>query len=94
MLHLEFNFFVVLCLQHNKLQTMWRDVEGFNLQGTNSKLANFQSLFAVPSGHNVRAPPLPRHMLLDLSNMSCGMLAVLGLGQGAYPHGDDSILKS
>ena len=34
-------------LRH-RLRTVWRDVEGLNPQDTNSKLATYQSLFAVP----------------------------------------------
>ena len=34
---------------------MWRDFEGFNPHGTNSKLATYQYLFAVPFDFNVRA---------------------------------------
>jgi hypothetical protein len=42
---------------------------GLNPQDTNSKLATYKFLFAVPFGHNVRAPGvrLLRHMHLDLS---------------------------
>jgi hypothetical protein len=51
------------------LQTVWRNVEGLNPQeDTNSKLAIYQSLFAVPFDLNVRAPlRLPRHMHLGLT---------------------------
>ena len=52
-------------LRH-RLQTVWRDVEGFNPQDTYSKLATYQSLFAVPFNLNVRVC-LPRHLHLDLS---------------------------
>jgi len=38
-----------------------------NPQDTNSKFA-YKSLFAMPTGHTVRAPPcLPKHMHLDMS---------------------------
>jgi hypothetical protein len=55
-------------LRH-RLRTVWRDVEGWNPQDTNSKkLATYQSLFAVPFDLNVHALVcLPRHLLLDLS---------------------------
>jgi hypothetical protein len=54
-------------LRH-RLRAVWRDVEGVNPRETYSKLATYQTLFAVPFDHNVRAPArLPRHMHLDLS---------------------------
>jgi hypothetical protein len=34
-------------LRH-RLRTVWRDVEGLNPQDTDSKLATYQPLFAVP----------------------------------------------
>jgi hypothetical protein len=42
-------------LRH-RLRTVWRDVEGLNpqLEDTNSKLATYQTLFAVPFDLNVR----------------------------------------
>ena len=42
-------------LRH-RLWTVWRDVEGLNPQDTISKLATYQSLFAVPFYLNVSAP--------------------------------------
>eukprot|EP00983_Pelagomonas_calceolata_P044577 1139350-Pelagomonas_calceolata.AAC.2 len=54
-------------LRH-KLRTVWRDVEGMNPWETYSKLATYQSIFAVPFDHNVRAlARLPRQVHLDLS---------------------------
>ena len=55
-----------------------QDVEELNLQDTNSKLAIYQSLFAVSFDLNVRAPlHLPRHLHLNLSQRA-SMLAVSG----------------
>ena len=34
-------------LKH-RLQGVWRDVEGVDLQGSSNKLATYQALFAVP----------------------------------------------
>ena len=57
-----------ICIQEftddlrHRLWTVWSDVEGFNPQGTNSKLAAYQSLFAVPFD----VDRLPRHLHLDL----------------------------
>ena len=49
-----------------RLRTVWR-CWGMNPQDTNSKFA-YKSLFAMPTGHTVRAPPcLPKHMHLDMS---------------------------
>jgi hypothetical protein len=50
------------------LRTVWRDVEGFNPQDKNSKLATYQPFFAMPFDLNVRSPlRLPRHLHLNLS---------------------------
>eukprot|EP00983_Pelagomonas_calceolata_P007266 236522-Pelagomonas_calceolata.AAC.1 len=63
-------------LRHRS-RTVWRDVEGVNPRETYSELETYQSIFAVPFDHNVRAPArLPRHVHLDLSqhvvrNVSC-----------------------
>eukprot|EP00983_Pelagomonas_calceolata_P054069 1143555-Pelagomonas_calceolata.AAC.1 len=48
-------------LRH-RLQAVWRDVERVNPRDTYSKLATYQSLFAVPFDHNVRAPPVYRRL--------------------------------
>eukprot|EP00983_Pelagomonas_calceolata_P007801 255501-Pelagomonas_calceolata.AAC.1 len=54
-------------LRH-RLRAVWGDVEGVHPRETYSNLAIYQSLFAVPFDHNVRAPDrLPRHMHLNLS---------------------------
>ena len=54
-------------LRHS-LRTVWRDVEGFNPQDKNSKLATYQPFFAMPFYLNVRSPlRLPRHLHLNLS---------------------------
>eukprot|EP00983_Pelagomonas_calceolata_P047243 1140546-Pelagomonas_calceolata.AAC.1 len=54
-------------LRH-RLRAVWREFEGVNPRDTFCKLATYQSLFAVPFDHNVRAPArLLRHMHLDLS---------------------------
>eukprot|EP00983_Pelagomonas_calceolata_P035839 1121591-Pelagomonas_calceolata.AAC.1 len=59
-------------LRH-RLRAVWKDVdstpsEGVNPRGTYCKLATYQSLLAVPFGHNVHAlAHLPWHMHLDLS---------------------------
>ena len=64
-------------LRH-RLRTVWRDIKGLNPQDTNSKLATYQSLFAVPFDLNVRVPfCLPRHLQLDLSPLQA---------EGAHPH--------
>eukprot|EP00983_Pelagomonas_calceolata_P072446 1151717-Pelagomonas_calceolata.AAC.5 len=55
-------------LLKHRLRAVWRDVKGVNPRDTYCKLATYQSLFAVPFDHNVRAlVRLPRHMHLDLS---------------------------
>jgi hypothetical protein len=42
---------------------VWRNVEGLNPRDTNSKLAKYRFLLAVPFDPNVRAPlQLPRHL--------------------------------
>jgi hypothetical protein len=54
-------------LLRHRLRTVWRVIEGLNPQDTNSNLAMYQYLFAVPFDFNVRAPLcLPRHLHLDL----------------------------
>eukprot|EP00983_Pelagomonas_calceolata_P024880 782700-Pelagomonas_calceolata.AAC.1 len=42
-------------LRH-RLRAVWRDVEGVTPRDTYNKLATYQSHFAVPFDHNVRAP--------------------------------------
>eukprot|EP00983_Pelagomonas_calceolata_P012983 414721-Pelagomonas_calceolata.AAC.1 len=52
----------------HRLRAVWRDVEGVNPRDTYSKLATYQSFFAVSFDHNVLASArLPRCMHLDLS---------------------------
>ena len=67
-----------LMISGHRLRTVWRDVEELNPQDTNSKLATYQYIFAVPFDLNVRVPfRLPRHLQLDLSPLQA---------EGAHPH--------
>jgi len=54
-------------LRH-RLQGVWRDVEGVDPQGTNSKLATYQAVLAMSFNTSARASAqLQRHLFLDLT---------------------------
>ena len=76
---LPFLFQSSLELRH-RLRAVWRDVEGFNPQDTNSKLATRQSFFAVPFDLNVHAPIRQDVCIWICPNMPCRMPVVSGLG--------------
>ena len=72
-------------LKHS-LQSVWRDVEGVDLQGSSHKLATYHALFAVPFESKVL---IPLRVLLLVYQGTCfwiclsvyyGTLAVSGLG--------------
>jgi hypothetical protein len=69
----------------NILQTVWRNVEGLNPQeDTYSKLAIYQSLFAVPFDLNVRTTSSFAETFASGSDSTCLAKCQLFQAEGVY----------